>query len=278
MIEDKDTNIVYISKWLKVEQEEFYHRLIALFESLDIKYDFLKYTNDYWCRDYMPIQLSKDRFIKYYYHPDYLLNSKEDKDTITNSSRACKCIGIQYAESDIVIDGGNVVLCGEDILMTDKVITENRHFISTLHSDFIAELSRLFGKRIVIVPWIQHGDDVFGHTDGYFKYAGENKILMSNLIDEYPAEALIKQEILEQNGYEVTHLHFENNLEYNWAYINFLQVGDKIIMPAFDVKEDEQAMNQIHNMFPYCSIHPIEMKKIAKEGGALHCITWNIKI
>ena len=96
MIEDKDTNIVYVSKWLRIEHEKFYNRLMTLFECLDIKYDILKYTNDFWCRDYMPIQLSKDRFIKYRYYPDYLLDSKEDKDTITNCSRACKLYYEKY--------------------------------------------------------------------------------------------------------------------------------------------------------------------------------------
>ena len=174
MIEDKDTNIVYISKWLKNEHQDFYNRLIGLFDSLNIKYDILKYTNDYWCRDYMPIQLSNDTYIKYRYYPNYLLDTKENKETITNCSRTCKSIGIQYKETEIIIDGGNIVPCGNSILMTDKVFTENGCSKFDLHSNFIANLSQIFGKRIVITPWIQHGDDVYGHADGYFKYAGDN--------------------------------------------------------------------------------------------------------
>jgi hypothetical protein len=76
MIEDKDTNIVYISKWLKKSHDELYNRLITLFDTFDIKYDILKYTNDFWCRDYRPVQLSKDRFLKYRYYPNYLLGEK----------------------------------------------------------------------------------------------------------------------------------------------------------------------------------------------------------
>lgn len=76
MIEDKDTNIVYISKWLKKSHEELYNRLITLFDTFDIKYDILKYTNDFWCRDYRPVQMSKDRFLKYRYYPNYLLGEK----------------------------------------------------------------------------------------------------------------------------------------------------------------------------------------------------------
>lgn len=35
------------------EHEDFYHRLTSLFDSLEIKNDILKYTIDFWCRDYI---------------------------------------------------------------------------------------------------------------------------------------------------------------------------------------------------------------------------------
>ena len=62
----------------------------------------------------------------------------------------------------------------------------------------------------------------------------------------------------------------------NWAYINFLQVGKHIIMPIFNIEEDSIAYNYIADAFPDCTIHQIEMAEIAEEGGALHCISWNI--
>ena len=67
------------------------------------------------------------------------------------------------------------------------------------------------------------------------------------------------------------------NKDLNWAYINFLQVGDKIIMPEFGIDEDEQAKRYVQNAFPYCKIRQIDCSSIAKDGGALHCISWNIK-
>ena len=63
----------------------------------------------------------------------------------------------------------------------------------------------------------------------------------------------------------------------NRAYINFLQLGKNIIMPKFNIEEDEIAQKYIHEAFPNCTINQIEMTKIAQKGGALHCISWNIK-
>ena len=33
----------------------------------------------------------------------------------------------------------------------------------------------------------------------------------------------------------------------------------------------------LHEAFPDCEIHQIEMAEVAEEGGALHCISWNIR-
>lgn len=63
----------------------------------------------------------------------------------------------------------------------------------------------------------------------------------------------------------------------NWAYINFLQVGNNIILPKFGINEDEQAKRFVQTAFPYCRVRQIDCNAIAKDGGALHCITWNIK-
>ena len=92
---------------------------------------------------------------------------------------------------------------------------------------------------------------------------------------------LFKENELEKYGFEVIEMRFNNKVnfpssELYWAYINFLQVRKHIVMPVFNIEEDSIAYNYIVEAFPDCNIHQIEMKEIAKEGGALHCISWNI--
>ena len=48
-------------------------------------------------------------------------------------------------------------------------------------------------------------------------------------------------------------------------------------MPSFNIEEDNIAYQYVKNAFPDCHIHLLEMTEIAKEGGALHCISWNIQ-
>lgn len=291
LLHDSETNEIYLSPWLKDNKEghpEFYQRLTNLLKDCGIKPKELKCTNDYWARDYMPIQLNENEFVKYKYYPDYLMKSNNPKDaeTRTESTNVLRGMGIKCHSTKLIIDGGNMVPCGPYIVMTDKVFTENGK--EKEDAVFKAELESELGHPVIVIPWKMHGDfnacdtDKYGHSDGFIKWCGGNRILMGNHGDQYPEEATVIRHILEEYGFEVTEMRFADKLssphtDLNWAYINFLQVGNKIIMPIFNIKEDAIAFQYIHEAFPDCEIHQIEMTEIAKEGGSLHCISWNIR-
>jgi len=284
-IHDEVTNVVYFSPWLKDNKEghpEFYKRLKDVLNEMEIESKELKSTNDYWARDYMPIQLGENEFLKYRYYPDYLVKSKNKKDieTITDATKVLRGMGISCRSTDLIIDGGNMVPCGPYIVMTDKVYSENRKKKDDV--DFKALLESELGHPVIIIPWTPHEDDVYGHSDGFIKWCGDNRILMGNHGDCYPEEAASICRILESYGFEVTEMRFKGKVDkpcydLNWAYINFLQVGKNIIMPKFNIEEDAIAQQYIQEAFPDCCIRQIKMaEEIAKEGGALHCLSWNV--
>jgi agmatine/peptidylarginine deiminase len=288
LMHDEETDEVYFSPWLEDPDEgdpKFCQRLIKLLKRLKIEPKTLKATNDYWVRDFMPIQLGKNEFFKYHYYPDYLVNKNGIK-TITDASKVLRGMGINCRSTELIIDGGNMVACGPYIVMTDKVFTENRRRKGDPH--FKALLESELRHPVIVIPWTMHGNpkakdtDKYGHADGFIRWCGENRILMGNHGDEYPEEAKAIREILESYGFEVTEMRFKNKVttlhaDLNWAYINFLQVGKNIIVPIFKIEEDEIAKQCIKKAFRDCNIEPIEMsRKIVGYGGALHCISWNI--
>ena len=286
LIHDEVTNVVYFSPWLKDKKKghpEFYKRLKSMINEMGIESKELKCTNDYWARDYMPIQLGDNEFLKYRYYPDYLVNSKNKNDieTITDVTNVLRGMRISCRSTNVIIDGGNMVSCGPYVVMTDKVFTENGH--EKGDTDFKAFLESELGHPVIIIPWTPHEDDVYGHSDGFIKWCGDNRILMGNHGDCYPKEAASIRRILESYGFEVTEMRFKGKVDtpcydLNWAYINFLQVGKNIIMPKFIIEEDTIALQYIQEAFLDCNIRQIEMAEIAKEGGALHCISWNAYI
>ncbi len=277
---DRQTNIVYISDLLKVKYKDTYKRLTKLFDALEIDWQEVPGTKDIWVRDFMPVQLHNREFVLYKYYPDYL-DDEEYRKTITDPRHACEILGIKYTEKDILLDGGNITHCRNSFILTDKCLRKG----ADDREEDILILSNVLKSIPIIIPWHcedigDYEGDIYGHSDGFIRWCGGNKILMSNYREFHPEEAVKIRNILEREGYEVTEMLFDSvdnkHPEWNWAYINFLHVGDKIIVPIFGIKEDKIALAYIRNAYPYCIVESIRLRNIASNGGGLHCITWNI--
>lgn len=272
---DADSNTVYISGRLESEHPDFYNRFVNILSSIGIPYCVMQNTNDIWARDYMPIQIYEDHFVQYCYNPDYLRNSdsEEDRESITDNDIVCKELGISCYKSELIIDGGNVVKVGDYIIMTDKVYSENSH----LTPDIVRkQLKEIFHANIIMLPWDKY--EIYGHTDGILRAIDNRTVLMTNYEDYDPIFAARFEKILKEH-FEVKKLKYGSSKRYKdrWAYINFLHVGKHIIIPGFGVPEDKEALEQIQEYYPECSVHQIECSEIVDKGGALNCITWNIK-
>lgn len=288
LMHDEKTNEVYLSPILNDAKDghpAFYSRLTSLLKEIGIQYKELQNTNDYWVRDFMPVQLGTREFLKYKYYPDYLVSNDEDNNSISDVDKVMRGMGFSCRKTSLTIDGGNMVACGPYIVMTDKVFTENKRQKGDV--DFKRELETELGHPVIIIPWVMHGNpdddntDKYGHSDGFVKWCGDNRILMGNHGDSYPEEAAEIKRILESYGFKVTEIRFSDKVanpcdDLNWAYINFLQVGKDILMPIFNLEEDDVAYQYITTAFPGCRIHKIDSTEIAHDGGCLHCISWNI--
>lgn len=272
-IVDSDTNKVYISSWLKDECPDFYGRFISLLQNNGIVFQVMQSTNDIWARDYMPIQIYDDHFVQYCYNPNYLQKSDEDKESITDVYSVCHELGLSTYKTDLVIDGGNVVKVGKYIIMTDKVYVENSHLKP---AEVRAQLRSFFHSDVIMLPWDKN--EPYGHADGIVKAIDDKTILLTNYNDFSPHFAKRFKEILSKY-FTVKKLsyHVEHPNKNNWAYINFLRIGDTIIIPGLGAEEDEQALQQIQGFYPESKVLQIEASEIVNKGGAINCISWNIK-
>lgn len=282
MIKDIDTNFVYLADKLKILYSDFFNRFTHLLNEMDIKWDLIPHTKDIWVRDFMPIQTVNGGFLQYNYKPDYLQDNRFIR-LQSDTSLICESMQITRKKTGLILDGGNITLCGNRIVMTDKIFKENHKEKSDVA--FIKLLEDFFGHEIVIIPWhcINPNDeytDVFGHSDGFIHWCGGDQVLMYNHRDVDSEEAKRIREIMESYGYQVTEMLYDVEVpetDWNWAYINYLQVGKKIIIPSFGIPEDKQAFTYVKRANPDCEVRQIRMRDIAANGGALHCITWNIR-
>lgn len=61
-------------------------------------------------------------------------------------------------------------------------------------------------------------------------------------------------------------------------YINYLELGNLIVMPVFGVpgNKDAEALAKLKEVFPNKDIETIDYNEIALMGGVLNCTTWVI--
>ena len=274
-IVDSLTDTVFFSDLLPKRCPTLYKDITGILMDNDIDYRLLNNTKDIWCRDYMPIQTSEKRFVFYKYNPDYL-QTKYYQRTITDVNRIenidCLRQDGKVFDLDLVIDGGNVVRCDDKIVMTEKVFYENK---DKSRNEVQRLLEEAFECDIIFLPWDRK--ESFGHSDGIVHYVGDNRVLMTNYADFDAAKTNQFQKRLEKYV-EVIPLMYNvrQKHERNWAYINFLQIGNLVLVPQLGIPEDEQALQQIMDAMPHCKVIGVPALEAVRKGGALNCISWNV--
>ena len=280
MITDNLTNTVFFSSLLPKKCPTLSQHIAEALEANGVRYAYLSETKDIWCRDFMPIQIEEDRFVSYKYTPDYLqdktgLRLQTNPEVVLQASQNSLTNVLQNSVTiDLVLDGGNVVKCDNTIVMTEKVFAENRDK-SSIEVDRI--LKDAFRCDVVYLPWDRQ--EAFGHSDGIVHFAGDERVLITNYgdISHYYYNRF---RVALEKHFEVIPLHYKTKRIHarSWAYINFLQVGKLVLVPQLGLEEDEQALEQISNALPDCKVIGIPALEAVRRGGALNCISWNIKV
>lgn len=282
MVFENDTNYVYFSSLLTTQDKYsgFWRKLEGILKKEKILFGFIEGTRDIWCRDYMPIQISENDFVQFKFFPDYYLEPDEiHKLTIPGEIKIDYRIDCRYSE--LIVDGGNIVKSGNTAILTEKIFTENgkcspEKVLKTLKHDLEVD-------KVVILP-IQPLDYT-GHSDGMVKFLNENCLLVSDYSGESKSWKIKMDKALEKSGLEIriypSVMCDEKNEKGDYTakgcYINFAQIGNKILLPQFDFPKDDVVLKETKTLFPDCEIIPINSNEIAIDGGVLNCITWNIK-
>lgn len=278
MIRDNETNLLYLADCLIKKNPVFAKDLEQLLTNNRIDYKFLPNTKDIWAVDYMPIQTAVNSFVKFIYKPDYL-QTKAGQKTISDVQLILKDIGITATNVDVVLDGGNVVKGIDSVILCDKVFKENpqcdeRKLIKKLEEIFKVD-------RIIILP--THKSDFTGHADGLVRFVNDNTVLINGYANEDRAFHLAIIIALNNAGLETLEMPYNpyNNSSNDDAcgiYINYLEMDGFLIIPTFGIKEDNEAVQLMEQLYPNKRVLTINSSEIARKGGILNCITWNIKV
>lgn len=306
MLNDKDFNTVFFSEYLKnptSSKDQGYRKIFQDLESVLNRHGYKAHILPYkkplvrdgqlsiWCRDYMPVHTVGRNLLRFSYTPNYLKCKKYEGHEPDNGW-VCESMEINSINMSgdrdgvdvypkIVLDGGNIVRCGQKVIMTDKVFLENPHLSK---EQIIRYLENEFDAHIIWLPYDMR--EYLGHSDGILRYISDNKVVMAPYGDPCKNKKDKKfdceyREILEKEGMEILPLDFfgiDELSDRRWAYTNWLQLKGLIILPAFKdcPKSNEQAFEQIKkytNML-HCDIEMVEADTLVKGGGAFNCASW----
>jgi len=279
MVIDKHTNFVYLSDKLRSwkEYQPCAKRLIEIFEKHHIKYGFLKSTKDIWCRDYMPVQKDVNSFVQFRYEPSYL---RDQLNYQSNPQEVCKAINISAELSPINLDGGNIIKWHDKIIITKRIFRENPGIDE---KQLVKDIENLLNAQVIIIPDIE--DDFTGHADGHVRFYDNTTLLVNDIKGEYVDWWSEFNKIKNEHSFHIIKIpgfeYFDKKHKHTaiGCYVNFLEVGNIIILPIFEVpgNKDQQVIDIFNDKYPGYKIIPININEVTNWGGLMNCCTWNIK-
>jgi len=285
MIIDSETNFVYFSRLLTTEEKykPFWERLEPELKKYGISNGFIDGTRDIWCRDYMPVQVSEKEFCQFQFFPDYYLRPKWIH-KLTISHEVVVDYDFHKKDSLIILDGGNIVKSKSIAIISKKILTDNKY---RSKDTMIKNITRLLDvKDVILIPKLPY--DETGHADGMVRFINDKKLIYSDFTAQSASWQRQFYKAINDIGIETESFPYFETGEKNkdgaytakGCYINFAQIGNKILLPQFGSDNyDSEAVSKAEKLFPApdFKVIPINANEIAEDGGVLNCITWNVK-
>lgn len=255
-------------------------------------------ANDTWARDHGPITVTTDS-------GPLLLNFRfnawggkfpwEKDDALNQHLCNAGSFGTTpMANVDFVLEGGSIESDGAGTLLTTSecLLTPSRN--ATLDRGAIENLlgETLGAERIL---WLNHGylagDDTDSHIDTLARFCSEDQlcyVACPDVADEHYSALAAMEEELQQfrqadgRPYRLTPLpwpdaiHDDDGHRLPATYANFLIINGAVLVPTYDVPQDQQALDILQGLFPDRDIVPINCRPLIRQHGSLHCVTMQI--
>jgi len=276
MFVDEETKVVYVADTLGPRFPSVFDGLNAILERHGIPLRTISGIRDIWCRDYMPIQVSKDRFVQFRYAPDYLTGKYEHLRADGEIGPALPFIR-NCVRSQIVLDGGNVVRWHDTAILTDKIYKENP---SIERAELRVRLRSLLSvERLIVIR--KEPYDPFGHADGMVRWVDDRTVVVNDygVVGEAYRASLLQS--LRRYGLEPIEIpyypHASKSGEVSPAlgnWVNFLRVGELIVVPTFGGDVDRTVLGMLRVRCPDLVVEGLDCQDLAREGGGLNCVTW----
>lgn len=228
-------------------------------------------ARDIWARDYMPVKTKSGQYISFRYEPSYLADDPQLRTDFKADIAPHFDLPVTY--SNINLDGGNVVFSPSrtKTVISDRVFSENPEYDK---NTLLSELEKLLEAEIILIPSLK--SDMTGHADGVVRFVNENTVIGNASPYKNGYEQRVKR-ALKKCGISVVDFPYSDakGISAAGSYLNFLETEAHIFLPVFGDTRDEMTVKCAKEVFEK-KIIPVNINGIAKEGGVLNCISWDM--
>lgn len=254
-------------------------------------------ANDTWARDHGPITVIENN------QPvllDFNFNAwgdkfASDKDNLLNRRlQAQSAFGSNaMRQIDFILEGGSIESNGEGVLLTTKhcLMQTSRNARLSQREIELALKTHLGAEKLL---WLGsgylEGDDTDAHIDTLARFITSDTICYVQCDDpndsHYEALGRMHKE-LEQfrntdgTPFKLIPLPMASAIEEDGerlpaTYANFLIINQSVLLPVYQVPEDQQAIAVLQDCFPDRNIIPIDCRSLITQHGSLHCVTMQL--
>ncbi|MGK9231300.1 agmatine deiminase [Inquilinus limosus] len=205
------------------------------------------------------------------------------------AKRILKHVGARRFRAPFVLEGGAIHVDGEGtVLTTEQCLLNPNRNPDVTKAQVEQNLRDWLGVSTVI--WLPEGledDETDGHIDEIACFVRPGVVLALSTDDKSDGNFDVLQTNLDilrsakdakGRPLQVIEVPQPARQEHkgkrlSLSYINFYIANGGVVMPAFDVAEDERAFRIIRDAFPNRRVVQVHARDIFLGGGGIHCIT-----
>jgi agmatine deiminase len=136
-------------------------------------------------------------------------------------------------------------------------------------------------------------NDLFGHAGGMVRFITSHLVVMNDYTEILSLLHQQLRRIFKRHRLDVEVLPYPPPRSFSFLgvprkdipilaaegnYVNFLRVGDLILLPSYGIPEDELACRTLERLCPTVKIIPLPARELAEEGGVFHGISWTVQV
>lgn len=282
--------------------KELEQNIKSVLQTNNVKLDkirtFIAPNNDTWARDHGPItKVNKQGDTQVL---DFTFNAWGAKyesnldDLITTALIQQPFCQLQsYQNIDLVLEGGSIESDGKGSLLTTEICLLNPNRNSELGKDDIEQaLKEVFEMEQIL--WLSQGhlpgDDTDAHIDTLARFSPDGIVYVQcqdNSSAEFEALQVMEQEIkafrnIQGEAYKLyplpmpSPIYNKENEQLPATYANYLIINKAVLVPVYDDKQDQVALDVIQSAYPDREIIPINCSTVIEQYGSLHCLTMQL--